>query len=89
LSIDSPSLCQSIGALQKPWPEKEKDRQTNLYCILCARAEGFYSYDFKVFSPEEQKRPIKNGKKFSFWPKLSIKYRKPIESQLGGYCERD
>jgi hypothetical protein len=28
LSIDSPSLCQSIRALQEPWPEKEKDRQT-------------------------------------------------------------
>jgi hypothetical protein len=38
-----------------PGQKKEMNRQTNWCCILCARAEGFYSYDFKVFSPKEQK----------------------------------
>jgi hypothetical protein len=37
-----------------------------------------------VFSLTEQKRPIKCGKNFNRWPKLSIKYEKPKELPFPG-----
>jgi hypothetical protein len=82
MSIDSLFLqtCQSVA---KALTRKRKELPGKfLYCILCARAGRHYSYDIGGFSLREQKRPAKNGKKFSFWPKLCIKRKESIESQL-------